>query len=160
MSTPISRRDFIRTTSTAASLTALASVYAPGAHAAGAEGEIKVGLVGCGGRGTGAASQALMATDTPVKLWAMADLFPENVARSHDMLAGGGESRYDREAFATLAGKMDVPEERRFHGFDAFQSLTLVPRFMRGVFKDSSHLHACDTVAGPVCDTLAKPTGS
>jgi myo-inositol 2-dehydrogenase / D-chiro-inositol 1-dehydrogenase len=64
MSTPISRRDFIRTTSTAASLTALASVYAPGAHAAGAEGEIKVGLVGCGGRGTGAASQALMATDT------------------------------------------------------------------------------------------------
>ncbi|MCG6927710.1 MAG: Gfo/Idh/MocA family oxidoreductase [Acidobacteria bacterium] len=123
MSTPISRRDFIRTTSTAASLTALASAYAPGAHAAGAEGEIKVGLVGCGGRGTGAASQALTATDAPVKLWAMGDLFPEPLARSHDMLAGGAEPRYDREAFGSLAGRMDVPEERRFHGFDAYQSV-------------------------------------
>ena len=123
MSTPISRRDFIRTSSTAASLTALASVYAPGAHAAGAEGEIKVGLVGCGGRGTGAASQALMATDAPVKLWAMADLFPENLVRSHDMLAQGAEPRYDREEFASLADKMDVPEERRFVGFDAYQTV-------------------------------------
>jgi myo-inositol 2-dehydrogenase/D-chiro-inositol 1-dehydrogenase len=123
MSEPISRRDFIRTTSTVTSITALASVIGPRAHAAGAEGEIKVGLIGCGGRGSGAASQALMATDTPVKLWAMGDLFPDQLEASYGMLAGGAEQRYDREAFAPLADRMDVPEDRRFHGFDAYQKV-------------------------------------
>jgi hypothetical protein len=40
---------------------------------------IKLGLAGCGGRGSGAAMQVLTATQTPVKLWAMTDLFADRI---------------------------------------------------------------------------------
>ncbi len=75
----VSRRRFLGTSAaTTLSLSPLSSVLSARAYAAGSE-EIKVGLIGCGGRGTGAATQALMSTDTPVKLWAMADLFRDKL---------------------------------------------------------------------------------
>ena len=70
----MSRRSFIRNSALTASGAALASALRQGAYAAGSD-ELKIGLVGCGGRGTGAAMQALTATEYPVKLWAMGDLF-------------------------------------------------------------------------------------
>jgi predicted dehydrogenase len=118
----VSRRDFVMgATATGASLMA-GSVLGSRAYAAGSD-EIKVGLIGCGGRGTGATTQALMATRTPVKLWAMADLFRDELDRSYDMLFNGAEARYDRVAFDGLKAQMDVPEERKFVGFDAYEKL-------------------------------------
>lgn len=67
-----SRRDFIKTTGRIAAVSALASVAIPHVHAAGND-TIQVALVGCGGRGTGAADNALQ-TAGPIKLVAMTDL--------------------------------------------------------------------------------------
>ena len=92
---------------------------APGAHAFGDE-TIKVALVGCGFRGTGAAAQALL-TKGRVKLWAMADLFTDRLEASLNTLSKGFQAEYDREASAGLGARVDVPPERRFVGFDAYQ---------------------------------------
>ncbi len=98
---------------------ALTSAIAARAYAAGDE-TIKVALVGCGGRGTGAATQAL-STKGPVKLWAMADVFEDKLQSSHAALTKGQESRYDREKHQGFGGKVDVAPERRFVGFDAYK---------------------------------------
>ncbi|MEM7700150.1 MAG: Gfo/Idh/MocA family oxidoreductase, partial [Verrucomicrobiota bacterium] len=118
----MNRRSFIQGSSATASVMALSSAIAPHVHAQGKD-ELKIGLVGCGGRGSGAASQALTATDTPVKLWAMGDLFPDQIESSHSMLSAGAEKRYDRSAFPSLTDKMDVPQERRFAGFDCCEKV-------------------------------------
>src|SRR5262249_54012821 len=80
---------------------------ARGLYAAGDE-TLRVGLVGCGGRGTGAAAQALSA-DQHVKLTAMGDVFEDRLQLSLASL---------RETDG-LAEKIDVPPERQFVGFDA-----------------------------------------
>jgi predicted dehydrogenase len=89
------------------------------AHLRGDE-TIKVALVGCGSRGTGAASQAL-STQGPIKLWAMADLFADRLESSLAALTKGEAASYDREAHAGLQSQIDVPPERRFVGFDAYR---------------------------------------
>lgn len=81
------------------------------AHAAGDD-VLKVGLVGCGGRGSGAASQALKA-DKNVRLTAMADAFADRLESSLTNL----------QADEDIKAKIDVPAERRFVGFDAYQQL-------------------------------------
>ena len=68
---------------------------------------MKVALVGCGGRGTGAATQTLKVEG--VKLVAMADAFGDNLENAYGNL---------KTAFAD---KVDVPEERKFSGFSAYQ---------------------------------------
>lgn len=98
---------------------ALTSAIAARAYAAGDE-TIKVALVGCGGRGTGAATQAL-STKGPVKLWAMADVFEDKLEGSLAALTKGQKSRYDREKHQGFGGRVDVPPERRFVGFDAYK---------------------------------------
>jgi len=119
----VSRRRFLGTSAaTALSLSSLSSVLGTRAYAAGSD-EIKVGLIGCGGRGTGAVTQALMCTKTPVKLWAMADVFRDELDKSYNMLSRGADARYDRVAFSSLAAQMDVPESRKFVGFDAYEKL-------------------------------------
>lgn len=80
---------------------------------------LKVALVGCGSRGTGAASQALR-TSGPVQLWAMADLFAERIESSLANLMRGEKTGYDREAYKSLESQIRVPPERRFVGFDAY----------------------------------------
>ena len=87
---------------------------------AGHDSTIKVALVGCGFRGTGAATQVL-STRGPVKLWAMADLFHDRLQSSYHRLVHGIQADYDREASAGFAARIDVPPERRFVGFDAYQ---------------------------------------
>jgi len=81
---------------------------------------IKVALIGCGSRGTGAASQALR-TRGPIQLWAMADLFADRIDASLAGLNRGEEAAYDREAHGGLASQIEVPPERRFTGFDAYR---------------------------------------
>ncbi len=114
----VSRRAFIKTSA----VSAVGLGVAARAHAAGSD-VIRVGLIGCGGRGTGAVTQILQCSDKPVKLWAMGDLFQDQLDASYRMLTQGAEGRYDRDAFESLAPKMDVPTSRRFVGFDAYQGV-------------------------------------
>ena len=75
------RREFIKTTGRIAAASALAGVAMPHVHAAGSD-LIQVALVGCGGRGTGAASNALASKGGPIKLVAMADVFENKLNSS------------------------------------------------------------------------------
>lgn len=107
-----SRRRFLAA-SAAAAASAMAAdlVSPPRVHAAGSD-KLKVGLIGCGGRGTGAASQALKA-DPQVSLWAAGDAFADRVESS---LASLSKLEGVRE-------KLEVPPERRFAGFDAYRQV-------------------------------------
>ncbi len=107
-----SRRDFLKSSTAAAVGGALIGGLAlpRGVHA-GADDVLKVGLIGCGGRGTGAAAQAL-AADKNVKLTALGDTFADRLQSSLDNLKQ-----------QTPAEKIDVPEDRRFVGFDAYQKV-------------------------------------
>jgi predicted dehydrogenase len=102
-----SRRDFLKTSTAAAA--ALAAI--PNAHAAGSD-LLRVGLIGCGDRGTGAASQALSA-DSNVKLVAMADAFEDRLQQSLDILLKSEK----------VAAKVDVRPGQRFVGFNAYREL-------------------------------------
>jgi predicted dehydrogenase len=87
------------------------------AHARGGD-ELKIALIGCGGRGTGAAAQALN-TPGPVKLWAMADAFGDRLQRSLKQLSSG--AKVSHGTAEGLAERIDVPPERRFVGLEAFR---------------------------------------
>jgi predicted dehydrogenase len=104
--TSTTRRDFLKTTALAGTLAAIPSVHAAGSDV------LKVGLIGCGDRGTGAASQAL-AADPNVKLVAMADAFEDRLEKSLSLL------QQDEK----IASKVDVKPEFRFVGFEAYQKL-------------------------------------
>jgi len=105
---PASRREFLKLSGTAAAATALAGVAVPRVHAA-EDNTIKLALVGCGGRGTGAVANALSTTGGPVKLVAMADLFENRLTGSFNRLSG------------QFKEKIDVPKDRQFIGFDAYK---------------------------------------
>src|SRR5215472_1931779 len=101
------RRQFLKTSSAAVAGAALASAIARPGYTA-ENNTIKIALVGCGGRGTGAAAQAL-STRGPTKLWAMADVFDHRLQSSLANLTKGREAQ------------IDVPPERQFLGFDGFR---------------------------------------
>jgi predicted dehydrogenase len=109
--TPFSRREFLKTSGAAIAVGALSSSesFSPRAHAAGSD-LLRVGLIGCGGRGTGAASQALSA-DPNVKLVAMGDAFMDRLQTSLSTLKEQKQ----------IAEKIDVSPERCFAGFDAYK---------------------------------------
>lgn len=111
MPTPSTRRRFLEGSSVAVVGTLAALALPPVVHAAGSD-LIKVGLIGCGGRGSGAAAQALKA-DANVKLWAMADAFEDRLESSLKSLAN----------VEGTEGKIDVPPERRFTGFEAYREV-------------------------------------
>lgn len=117
----IGRRAFLQKSGAVLAVSALpgALSVARAAHAAGGD-TLKVALIGCGGRGAGAAAQAL-STSGSVKLWAMADLFADKLETSLAALCTGQDAQYDRAAHKGLAGKIEVPPERRFIGFDAYR---------------------------------------
>lgn len=108
------RREFLKTSSTALATATLASpfILSREAQAAANTDTIKVGLIGCGGRGSGAASQALHA-DPNVQLVAVGDLFPEQVKRSLAVL------KVDKE----VGDRVKVDEDHQFTGLDAFQKV-------------------------------------
>jgi len=102
-----SRREFLRQSSQTLAGAALAGAIAARAHAA-EDNTIKIALIGCGGRGTGAAANALR-TKAPTKLWAMADAFEHRLNGSLQSLS------------QQFAQQVDVPPERRFVGLDGYR---------------------------------------
>lgn len=105
----VTRRDFIRTTSTAiAGASVLGSMLVERSAFAAESNTLKLALVGCGGRGTAAAIQALN-TGGPVKLVAMSDAFDDRLAGSL------------KEIQQKHGDKVDVPTERQFFGFDGYK---------------------------------------
>ena len=103
-----SRRDFLKTTGQVAAASALAGVAIPSVHA-GEDNTIRVALIGCGGRGTGAAANALGVKDAPLKVVALADVFKDRLDGCYDALVG------------EFAGRVEVPEDRKFVGFDGYK---------------------------------------
>ena len=106
MNDQLSRRQFVKTSTLALGATVALSraQISPGET-------LRVGLVGCGGRGTGAAADALHA-DNNLKLVAMADVFPDRLKSSLQTL-----QKQD------IANKIDIPEKHQFVGFDAYQKV-------------------------------------
>ncbi len=107
------RRDFLKSTS-ALSATALAANFAaaPNLYAQDAQKVLRVGLVGCGGRGSGAAADALTA-DKYTKLVAVADVFPEHIESSLRGLKGKKE----------ISAQVDVTDDMKFLGLDAYKKV-------------------------------------
>ena len=105
----VSRRDFLKTSAT---LTASAALLASGnyAHAQGT-GKILVGVVGCGGRGSGAAGDCARAGADTVEIVALGDLFQDRL--------NGSKERLRRD----LAAQFKVTDDRCFTGFDAYQKV-------------------------------------
>jgi predicted dehydrogenase len=103
-----SRRDILTWSGKAVAASALAGVGIPAVHAAG-DSTIRLALIGCGGRGCGAAANAFDSPHGPVKLVVMADFFEDRLTRAYRALS----EKY--------SAQMDVPPERRFVGFDAWR---------------------------------------
>src|SRR5687767_14291608 len=79
------RREFLKTSGQLAAASALAGVAIPHVHAQGSD-TIQIALVGCGGRGSGAAQNALSTSKGDVKLVAMADVFEDRLNGSFNAL--------------------------------------------------------------------------
>ena len=105
---PQTRRDFLADAGKIAAASAFAGMAVPAVHA-GEDHTIRLALIGCGGRGTGAAGDALSVKDGPIRLVAMADVFADRLAQSADALAGD------------FSDRIDVPPDRKFVGFDAYK---------------------------------------
>ena len=103
-----SRREFIKTTTTLTAASALAGVSLPFVHAA-EDNTIRVALVGCGGRGTGAAQNALATKSGPIKLVAMADVFEAKLKNSYNQLTKNQNKQ------------VEVPDDQKFIGFDGYK---------------------------------------
>lgn len=112
---PSTRRTFIKSTAATASAVALSGAYAQAAAEpvhSGVDETLRVGLVGCGGRGTGAAIDAL-AADPNAKLVALGDAFPD---RAQQCLG-------DLKGKETFADRVDVDSEHVFSGFDNYKQV-------------------------------------
>jgi len=103
-----SRRQFLKESGMFAGAAALVGSAAPHVFA-GEENTINVALIGCGGRGSGAAANCMSVSNGPTKLVAMADAFSDRLSTSYNSLN------------ANFKDRMDVPEDRRFIGFDAYK---------------------------------------
>ena len=104
-----SRRSFLKTsTAVAATAGTLATNLSRSVHA-GEDNTIRVALIGCGGRGTGAASNALTVDNGPIELVAMADVFDYKMKQSYESLVGQHKD------------KVKVPDDRKFIDFDGYK---------------------------------------
>ncbi|HKG93209.1 MAG TPA: Gfo/Idh/MocA family oxidoreductase [Gemmatimonadaceae bacterium] len=108
----LSRRAFVQAT---AAVTA-GLVIPRGLRASPSADAIRVGVVGCGGRGTGAARDCMRGSDN-VEIVALGDLFPDRLAACRTNLAKVVAEN------AALAPKYKVADERCFSGFDAYQKV-------------------------------------
>jgi myo-inositol 2-dehydrogenase / D-chiro-inositol 1-dehydrogenase len=109
--TPVSRRTFVQTTAAAT-----AAIVVPGGMRVAGSDAIRVGVVGCGGRGTGAAVNVVQAADG-VELVALGDLLPDRLAQCRAELAKMASTDAD------LGSRLKVPDDRCFTGFDAFEKV-------------------------------------
>ena len=107
-SSGLSRRDLLKTSGTAAAVAAVSNMVLPKAYAA-ENNTIQLALVGCGGRGTGAAGNALSVENGQTKLVAMADVFESKQSTSYNAISN------------KHGDKVDVPDDRRYIGFEAYK---------------------------------------
>lgn len=105
------RREFLKTGATMAGTLGISAGLSARAYAAGSD-QLKVGLVGCGGRGTGAAQQALVA-DSQSKLVAVADVFPQQIEGSLASL----------RANKRIAEQVAVTDDCKYVGLEAFRQV-------------------------------------
>src|SRR5215470_2384875 len=103
--TATTRREFLKTSALVGGALAAPAILPGNLFAKANSDTLRIGLIGCGGRGTGAASQALNA-DSNVMLVAMADAFPEPLEKSLQSLQ------------ASHSEKVKVTPEKRFIGLD------------------------------------------
>ena len=119
-----SRRQFIKGASAlvaGGAVLGLNQRIARSAHVGGSD-EIKIGLIGCGGRGRGAAAQALE-TKGKVTLWAVGDAFADNMQGTLDGLTKQvGENSNNKDSLF-YESRVDCPSERQFVGFDAYKGV-------------------------------------
>ena len=108
------RRDFLKTTAALGAVATSTLGAIPNVHAAGLD-RIKVGLIGCGGRGTGAVDNLCAATkdDKTVVIHALGDLFSDHLSNCRNNLKNSGNTQ----------DKLDIADERCFVGFDAYQKV-------------------------------------
>ena len=106
-----SRREFLKQGGRAAAATTILASAAPKVFA-GEDNTIRIALVGCGGRGTGAVLNSFAGDKNgPLQLVAMADVFEKRLAFSYEHLTTKPEA----------VGKLAVPEDQKFIGFDAYK---------------------------------------
>src|SRR5687767_6048910 len=103
------RRDFVKSSAILAGGTLLSQLPVGASAYVAGDDTLKVAVIGCGGRGTGAANQAL-STKGKVKLVAMADAFRDRLDDSFANLS----KKYGKD-------KLDVPEKNKFVGFDGYK---------------------------------------
>src|SRR6187455_3272049 len=104
------RREFLKNTSLIAGGLMAAPLISGANYFSGASDVIKIALIGCGGRGTGAATQAL-STKQNVQLVAMADAFKDRIDNSFKDMTDDNN----------VKSRIDVPEERKYVGFDGYK---------------------------------------
>lgn len=119
MKSTTSRREFVKQTGILAGGLIVLPNMAGANYFSGADDVIKIALVGCGGRGTGAAMQAL-STKQNIKLVAMADAFRDRLDDCYKTLNADDLSDWSGVK-GNVKAKIDVPEDRKFVGFDAYQ---------------------------------------
>lgn len=119
----MTRRGFVKAGSASLAATAAAAnlgLLSSTAYAQAGNKPLRLGIVGCGGRGAGAVGNCLQAAeelDLPLKLTAMADLAADRVDEKHKALSAAWAEK----------GRFDVPEGNKFSGFDAFRKLCAHP---------------------------------
>lgn len=114
------RRDFVKQSSIlAGSILAAPFLSQATNFFSGSADTIRVALIGCGGRGTGAAMQALLSKQN-VKLVAMADAFRDRIDSCYKSLLEEEITEANGQK-GTLKSRIDVPDDRKFTGFDAYQ---------------------------------------
>jgi myo-inositol 2-dehydrogenase/D-chiro-inositol 1-dehydrogenase len=114
MNSNFSRRDFVKASAVVAGGLSVTSLPFQSAATSSVDDTIKVALIGCGGRGTGAAFQALSVKQN-VKLVAMADAFRDRIDSCYKNLTG------EKKNGGTVKSRVDVTEERKFTGFDGYK---------------------------------------
>lgn len=131
---PLTRRDFIKSSSLVAGAGLVGTLAVPRSVFAQGDTTLKVALIGCGGRGSGAALEALSNEACPAKLVAMADAFQHRLDSSLESLQ------------KQLGDKVDVPPERQFIGLEGYKKaialadvviLTTPPGFRPVTFEEA-----------------------
>ena len=113
------RREFVKTSALLTGGAMALPLLSKANFFSGADDTIKVALIGCGGRGTGAAMQACL-TKQNVKLVAMADAFRDRIDSCYKSLTADDISDWSGGT-GNIKARIDVPEERKYTGFDAYK---------------------------------------